>query len=193
MKNKPIKILISLFIVFVFSFISGCIPEPCPAPVLYYFREVNVKPLDRIEQPDGTVDFVATDTIRNEIAFEVSPTVEIAAATTKMTNGLMNMAYGECNSSLSLNPIDHSKSKMYINRDLYFDGGFIPAGENFLTHPVFRELVNFPTTLSYEGVAFITLDNVPLRLFNDNYTFSFEWTTSDGILLKEVVDIYIRK
>ena len=193
MKNKLTKIVTALLMLFVFSFISGCIHEPCPPPVLFYFRDINVKPLDRIEQPDGTVDFVQTDTIRNEIAFEVYPTVEIAAAKTNVKNSLMNVAYGECNSSLSMNPIDDSKTKMYANHDFYFSGGFVPAGENFLTHPVFRDFIHFPTFLSYEGAAFITMDNVLLRTFNDSYTFTFEWRTSEGTVLKDEVEIHIRK
>ncbi len=192
MTNKFNKIIVTLLTMFLINFITGCMPENCTTPILFYLRDINIKTIDRIEQPDGTVELVQTDTIRNEVAFEVYPTIEIAAAKTKNQYGLMNVAYGDCNSEIALNPILPEKSKMYTNNDFYYDGGFVPAGQNFLEHEGFKEYVNFPTYLSYESTFLITIEDVPLKFFNDAYTFYFEWETNDGTLIKDEVEVHFR-
>lgn len=192
MTNNYPKIIVTLLTIFIINFITGCVPMPCPTPVLFYLRDVNVKTIDKIEHADGTVELVQTDTVRHQVAFEVYPTVEIGAIETKSKKGLMNVAYGNCNDGIAMNPVLPEKSKMYTNTDFYYDGGFVPAGENFLEHDEFKEFVNFPTFLNYEGSALITMEDVPLKFFNDAYIFSFEWETNDGILLKDEVEVHFR-
>lgn len=194
MTNKSSKIITTLLTIFIINFITGCVPENCTTPVLFYLREVNVKAIDRIEQPDGTIELVPTDTVRNQVAFEVYPTVEIAAAETKTRTryGFMNVAYGDCNDGIALNPILPEKSKIYTNNDFYYDGGYVPAGTNFLEHEEFKEFVNFPTYLNYEGTSLITMEGVPLKFFDDAYIFYFEWETNDGTLLTDEVEVHFR-
>ncbi|MFK7947721.1 MAG: hypothetical protein AB8G11_09030 [Saprospiraceae bacterium] len=192
MTNQYSKIVIVLLTIFSISFITSCVPEPCPIPVMFYLRDVDVKAMDKVEEADGTIKLVQTDTIRHQVVFEVYPTVEIAAVETKKRGGLMNVAYGDCNTGIPLNAIKPEKSKMYTDTDFYYDGGFIPAGENFLEHEGFKEFVNFPTFLNYDGTSLITMEGVPLKFFNDAYIFSFEWQTNDGTLLTDDVEVYFR-
>lgn len=192
MINKSTKITTALLIIFTINFITACVPENCSTPVLFYLRDVNVKTIDKVEQPNGTIEFVATDTIKHQLAFEVNPTVEIAASETKTRSSLMNVAYGDCNDGIPLNPIVPSKSKMYTNKDFYYDGGFVPAGENLLEDEEFKEFIDFPEFFNYEGTTLITIGEVSLKFFNDAYIFSFEWETNDGILLSDEVEVFFR-
>lgn len=194
MINQYSKIIIILLTVFIVNFITGCVyySDPCPTPVLYYLRDVDVKAIDKIEYADGTVELVQTDTIRNQVAFEVYPTVEIAANKAKKGKGLMNVAYGNCINGVLLNEIIVQNSKMYTNHDFYYDGGFVPAGENFLEHEEFKSFVNFPTSLNYEGTTLITIEGVSLKFFSDAYVFNFEWETNDGTILTDEVEVHFR-
>lgn len=191
MINKFTKVTTILSILFIINFLTGCITHPCP-PVLYFLTDVNVKTIDRVENQDGTIDFIQTDTIRNQLAFEVYPTVEIAAAEKKIHHSFMSVAYGNCDDGIAMNPIVPSKSKMYTNKDFYYDGGFVPAGENLLEDEVFKDFIDFPEYLYYNSFSTITFDEIPLKLFNDAYIFNFEWETSDGVILTDEVELYFR-
>lgn len=191
MKHTFTKTITAMLVIFIFNFISSCVPESCPPSVLFYLKEVRIQSVDKVPSSDNSFDLVYTDTIHNQIAFEVHPTVEIAAAETQKTDFGMNKAYGDCEVGFVLNPIDISASKMYTNNTIYWDGEEIPPRTNLLKHPNIKELITFPTFLNYEGYTLITIETGAMKFLDEPYQFIFEWTTSDDILLTDEATIYL--
>ncbi|MFT5834330.1 MAG: hypothetical protein ACI97N_001968 [Cognaticolwellia sp.] len=193
MKNTFTKIIVVLGVIFVLNFISGCISDICPSPVFFYLKDVGIHALDRVEESDGTYSSIYTDTIRHQVAFEVRSVVELASINpeNRLKWGLMNTAYG-CGNGIALNPPVITKSSMSVNHPIYWSGTRLLPNTNILEHPEFKEYVNFPETLSYEGYSIITIDSIPLKFLSEPYIFTFEWETSDGIILKDEVEVVIR-
>ncbi len=192
MKNTSTKIITVLSILFIINFLSGCFPDPCPPPLLFYLKDVNVQAVDRVQQVDGSYDILYTDTIRHQIGFEVRPIVEIAATQTKIPKwNLMNTAYSRCLSSFALNPIVFSETKIYTNKPIYWSGIEIPSNTNLLEHEGFKELISLPNSLDYENYALISILVEPMKFLNEPYLFTFEWKTNEGTLLTDEVSVQI--
>jgi hypothetical protein len=194
MKKTFTKIIVVSAVLFTVNFISGCVSDRCPPPVLFYLKDVGVQALDKVEEGTGFYNTVYTDTIRHQIAFEVRSVVEIASHQRKELNwGLMNMAYGKCSyDDIALNPIVMEKSRMSANKPIYWRGGTIEANSNMLEHPEFKEFITFPEKLTYQGFETISIAPIPLKFHQEPYIFTFEWETADGIILRDEVEIVIR-
>lgn len=194
MKNTFTKIIAVLSVFFTLNFISSCISDICPPPIYFYLKDVNVQALDRVEDGVGLYNAVYTDTIRHQIAFEVRSVVELAMDSPNRLNwNLMNTAYGDCfEGSLALNPIVAEKSRMFVDKPIYWRGGTIEPNTNILENPEFKEYVDFPEVLTYEGFEQIKIADIPLKFHRDPYVFTFEWETSDGIILRDEAEVVIR-
>jgi hypothetical protein len=193
MKKIFTKIIAVSAVLFTLNFISSCISDICPPPVFFYLKSVNMQALDRVEEGDGLYNSVYTDTIRHQIAFEVRSVVELALHRPERLNwGLMNMAYGKCGNAIALNPIVIEKSRMFADKPIYWSGGTIEANSNMLENEAFKEFIDFPQTLTYEGFEEITIADIPLKFHKEPYIFTFEWETSDGIILSDEVEVVIR-
>jgi hypothetical protein len=194
MKNTFTKIITVSAVLFTLNFISSCALDRCPPPVLFYLKAVSVQALDKVEDGLGMYSSIYTDTIRHQIAFEVRSIVEIASHYPNRLNwGLMNTAYGDCiNAGITLNPIVIEKSRMFVDKPIYWEGGTIEPNTNMLENSEFKQFIDFPETLTYEGFEVVSIASIPLKFHKDSYVFTFEWETSDGIILRDEVEVVIR-
>ena len=194
MKNTFTKIIAVSAVLFTLNFISSCISDICPPPVLFYLKDVGVQALDKVEEGTGFYNTVYTDTIRHQVAFEVRSVVELASHHPSRLNwGLMNTAYGDClDIGIALNPIVIEKSRMFVDKPIYWEGGVIEPNSNMLENLEFKAFIDFPETLTYEGFETISIAKIPLKFHQEPYIFTFEWETSDGIVLSDEVEVVIR-
>jgi len=127
-------VLTAFLILFTVNFITSCVYNDCPPPILYYLRDVNVKPIHKIE--NGVLGYTIeyTDTLWQEIAFEVRPEVEFAQLERKKTIGLMNVAYGDCIGNHPLNPALPDVSVFSCDQTIYWNGTRLEANTNLLNH-----------------------------------------------------------
>jgi len=194
MKNTFTRIITVLAVLFTLNFISSCISNKCPPPVLFYLKDVGIQPLDRVEEGTGLYNNVYTDTIRHQIAFEVRSVVELASHHPNRLNwGLMNTAYGDCvDDGIALNQVVIEKSRMFVDKPIYWSGGTIEPNANMLEDTGFKEFISLPETLTYQGFEIISIASIPLKFHQEPYLFTFEWETSDGVILRDEVEVVIR-
>jgi hypothetical protein len=187
------KVLSAFLFLFTFNFIVSCVMDDCPPPILYYLKDVNVKPIHKIDNGNSGYNIQYTDTLWQQIAFEVRPEVEFAALERKKDYGLMNVAYGECAGNYPLNPALEDKSVFSCDKPIYWNGTTLEANTNLLEHPEFRSFVQFPTFFDYEGYTIVEIQAENIKFPNDYYTFYFEWETDDNTILSDEVTVYIQR
>lgn len=187
------KALSAFLLLFAINFIISCTMDSCPPPILYYLRDVNVKAIHKIENGDAGFTIEYTDTLWQNIAFEVRPEVQFAALEQTKSFGFMNVAYGECDGNYPLNPALENKSVFSCDKPIYWNGTTLEANTNLLNHQEFSSFIQFPTLFDYERRTIIEIQAENMKFPNGYYNFHFEWQTDDEIILKDEVRVYIKK
>lgn len=165
----------------------------CPPPVLYNLSNVNIKAIDW-EEINGASTTIYTDTLRNNVGFEVTTEVEIASIQkSRLPNfGFINSAYANnCDEGIILNQIVPENSVLMVNKSFEINGFVVEANTNLLDIPVVKAWLDFPTALTYENRLKIEFDASEINIERGEYEFYFQWTTDNDVILSDMVSIYL--
>ncbi len=187
------KGLSMLMLLFTLNFIVSCVYYECPPPILYYLTDVSVKAIQKIDDGNSGYIIEYTDTLHNQIAFEVRPEVEFAALEPKYNFGFMNTAYGDCIGNYPLNPAIERLSVFSCDQPIYWNGRTLPANSNLLEHSEFKSIIQFPISFDYEGYTIVEIQDDKIKYPSGIYGFYFEWNTDNGTVLSDNVEIYIQR
>lgn len=197
--GKYIKALVAYGVIISLGFLQACyIDAVCPPPIYYYLSGVDIQAISW-ENSDGSSATVYTDTLKENLGFEITTEVEIIAMEQPNNNtsfftslGFINTAKANCTEeSTVLNAIVPENSVLKVNKTISIGGLTITPDTNLLDIPEVQERVNFPTELNYENRITIKIETQEFDIPAGEYEFYFEWQTNDGIILSDNVTIFV--
>ena|GEM_PF-6566565 len=148
---------------------------------------VQLQPIEREETGNG-VAFAWSDTLQNQLKFEVIPQYIILDSTTVTKRNMEEkLSYEVVNPVTAL----RSKSNFQFNKPVIVNGARIGGGKNFLADSILSEHVDFPTRLHPEGRAQLELDKNHFFIPVNRYTVRATWQTEQGEVFTDSTSVFI--
>ncbi len=196
--GKYTKAFIAYGVVISLGFLQSCFMAfTCPPPVYYYLSGVEIQAISW-ENSTGSSAVVYTDTLKDNLGFEITTEVDIAALKKKRTEnfftslGFINTAKANCDEEfIVLNTIVPENSVLKVNKTISIGGLVVTPDTNLLNIPEVQERLDFPTQLNFENRITIKIETQEFDIPPGEYEFYFEWQTDDGIVLNDTVTIFV--
>jgi len=139
---------------------------------------VDMIAINRVKKDGKTIDEVS-DKLTYWIRFDIRTQSKRVVGTEKKPYKVIN-------------PTNREKSRLALDKAIKLNGKEVPAGTNLLDYQTFdgkRYNVSMPD-LSPLSVRSVRI-NHDFEIPADNYTVTFEWTTVDGQVFSDQVEVYI--
>lgn len=149
--------------------------------------DVSLHPIDK-ENTDQGVAFSWSDTLNNQLKFEVVPEYTVLDSSVVTRRNMEERLSYEV-----VNPVVSTKANSVFNFDkpIVFKDKQISAGLNFLADSLVSEHVDFPAKLHPEGRAQLKMEKDHFFIPPKKYTVKATWQTEKGEVFSDTTRVFI--
>jgi len=144
----------------------------------YILKSVDVKAIERTKKGGKTNDH-ESEKLTHWIRFDIHPKFELLKGTAELEFKMVNRA-------------DDTRSRLTFDKPIKFEGETVPAGTNLLDYKKFDGSffnVHMPAPFPF-AIHSATIKS-GFEIPADKYAVKFEWTTKEGTVFSDTVDVFI--